>query len=342
MAGSPDHGSINAFVNLSFAAVPNVINEHTRGLVALVGLGLFVSLYGCRVVNPSKNETIVAQISESAALARQLNEQGVGYVLHEQLGKAEKKFQEAIQADQDFGQAYNNLGLVFFHQHDFFEAARAFEAASEKLPDSPEPLNNLGLVMETVARPDDAIDLYQQAYELAPTNAEYLGNLLRLRVRMKLIDDDLLAQLHRLLLIEKRIEWQDWAREQLALLNNPNLDRGPAKPSSDPLGELNAGKSSDASSTLPALSSNSSRTISPPDSRTNTPRNLNVPEETLRLPPPAREELPSLEPLMLPSPVVPLPPALPGLPPAAGQPSMFPTSLPPSSRRQKSVLEVLE
>lgn len=336
-----------SFTFIIFAIVPNVVNQQTCGATALVGLWLFVSMCGCQSMRANKHEVIVLDPIESAAesgaseLANQLNQQGIHYVLKEQLGKAQFKFEEAVRVDPNFGPAYNNLGLVFFHQHDFFEAARAFEAANEKWPESPEPLNNLGLVMESVARPFDAMDLYQQAYELAPTNAEYLGNWLRAKVRMELIDDELLSQLHSLLMIEKRIEWQDWAREQIALLHNPNLDRGPAKPSSDPLGELTENKSSDSFSPSTLKSSPSSPSSS--DSKSNSPTSGKEKTEPLHLPSPLPEELPSLEPLQLPSPTVPTPSTTPlFVPESSGQPSMFPTSLPPSSRRQKSILEVLE
>ncbi len=297
-------------------------------------------------MHANKHEVIVVEPSAlqedsgAASLASQLNDQGIRYVQKEQLGKAKFKFEEAIKVDPEFGPAYNNLGLVFFHEHDFFEASRAFEAAAEKWPESPEPLNNQGLVMESVARPFDAMELYAQAYELAPTDAEFLGNLLRAKVRMELIDDELLSQLHRLLLIEKRIEWQDWAREQLALLHNPNLDRGPAKPSTDPLGELTGEKSTDSAS-RPSTTNQASPSNLPSRSNSSTPSNAH--QAPLQLPSPVPEELPSLEPLQLPSPMVPPPSATPLMvPPAGGQPSMFPTSLPPSTRRQKSVLEALE
>jgi hypothetical protein len=324
--------------------VPNVVNEQPFATTAHIGLWIVLSLCGCQSIQGNKHDVIIVDPSTTDGgsgtleLARQSNEQGIHFVMKEKLEKAKFKFEEAISIAPDYGPAYNNLGLVFFHMHDFHEAARAFEAASEKWPDSPEPLNNLGLVMDTVARPYYAMELYQQAHERAPTNAEFLGNLLRTRVQLGLIDDELRSQLHTLLLIEKRIEWQDWAREQLALLNNPELDRGPAKPSSDPLSELTERKQDgdlfykpkSGSTSIPNSESNKSRTSEPTE----------IPH---RIPSPIPEELPSLEPLRLPSPVVPPPSAAPlNVPPAGGPPSMFPTSLPSSTRRNPSILEVLE
>jgi len=307
--------------------------EH-RHLIAL-RFALAISLLsfaisGCRAFNSSNHATIVADFPGSNPLeADQLNQKGIRCVQKNQLSKAQFHFDAAIKADPRFGPAYNNLGLVFFHQQDFFEATRAFEAASEYLPRNPEPLNNLGLVMETVARPDDAIDLYWQAHELAPTNAEYLGNLLRARVRLGQIDDELLSQLHSLLMYEKRPEWQDWAREQLALLNNPNLDRGPAQPSSDPLGSL-SGKSSETTDATKSRSDSSKLDTFKPTNPTLSP------DSNLRLPPVFPEELPSLETMQ----------GIPSVPstrkPTLAPPAAFPPALPPPARMPSSILEPLE
>lgn len=264
-------------------------------------------------------------------LAKEMNQKGIQYVQKKQLSKAEFYFEEAIRADQCFGPAYNNLGLVFYHQHDFFEAARAFEAASEHLPNNPEPLNNLGLVMESVARPEDGIELYLRAHEMAPTNAEYLGNLVRARIRMKQIDDELLAQLHALLLFEKRTEWQDWAREQLALLHNPELDRGPAISSNDPLGELRSKSENSTESNKPRSLSLPAEAPPPSPAQPST-----LPDNDLRMLTVPPEELPRLESV----------PSLPSLPstrsPTPAPMSAYPSALPPPARFPSSILEPLE
>ncbi len=297
-------------------------------------LCLLSAILGCQVFNSSRNVNVAAGLAESNALAGEMNQKGILCVKKNQLSKAESLFEKATQANPTFGPAYNNLGLVYFHQHDFSEAARAFEAASEYLPNNPEPLNNLGLVMETVARPDDAIDLYWQAHELAPTNAEYLGNLLRARVRLGQIDDEVLSQLHSLLLFEKRPEWQDWAREQLGLLNNPNLDRGPPKPSSEPLSGLTGGKSLESTESTTIRSNPSTM-----DTRPNPPSPMVSPENNLRLPPVIPEELPNIE-------IIREFPGIPSIPstrvPRKAPPASLPTSLPRPVRLPSSILEPLE
>ena len=140
-----------------------------------------------------------------------------------------------------------------------------------------------------------------------------------------------LSQMHSLLLYEKRPEWQDWAREQMGLLNNPNLDRGPPKPSSEPLSGLTGGKSLE--STKP-LSSPSSTEVIP-----NPPRPMVSPDNNLRLPPVIPEELPSIETMREFQ-------AVPSIPstrlPRIAPPSSLPSSLPRPVRMPSSILEPLE
>lgn len=284
-------------------------NVHCLSAWLAIGWLTFANV-GCRVINQSNEDVLSIDMSKQAALSQQLVEKGNAFVAKNQFDKAASLFNEAIAADSSNGAAYNNLGLAFFYQHDFHEAGRAFEAAHEHLPDDPAPLNNLGLIMEMVARPDDALDLYKQAHELAPNNPEYLGNLVRCRVRLKQVDEELRHQIHTLLIFERRLEWQDWAREQLSLFNNPYHDRGPPKPSGDPLKGLNAPpKSGDDTSKGFELGKGArtsrSQTAPPSSARPST----TVPAEpALRLPSSATESFPRLEslppPLPIPEPAV--------------------------------------
>jgi tetratricopeptide (TPR) repeat protein len=204
----------------------------------LMGACMLVSQSGCRILNQNDTNVHMIDMAERDLASQKLVEKGNIHVAKNQFPKAESYFQQAIQLDSQNGPAHNNLGLVYFYQHNFYQAAGAFEKASEYLPEDPAPLNNLGLIMEMVARPDEAIDYYWQAHSIDPTNPEYLGNLVRARVQAKHCDDELRQQLHDLLLYEKRLPWQDWAREQLALFNNPNLDNGPPPPSVDDLNAI--------------------------------------------------------------------------------------------------------
>jgi tetratricopeptide (TPR) repeat protein len=212
-----------------------VRGQFVRYVFAVALTGMVAATTGCRIINQTDNQVLSIDMAKQEMLGQQLVEKGNHYVAKNQFDKAASFYDQAIAADSTNAAAYNNLGLVFFFQHDFHEAARAFQAAHEHQPEDPAPLNNLGLIMETVAHPNEALDYYREAHEMAPTNPEYLGNLVRAKIRLKMVDDELREQIHSLLLFERRLEWQDWAREQLGLFNNPYLDRGPPKPSSEPL-----------------------------------------------------------------------------------------------------------
>jgi tetratricopeptide (TPR) repeat protein len=213
--------------------------DKNRLHATVIGACVLVCLSGCRILNQNETQVVAIDMAERDLASQKLVEKGNFHVVKNQFPKAESYFKQAIQMDSENGAAHNNLGLVYFYQHDFYQAAGAFEAASEYLPEDPAPVNNLGLIMEMVARPDDAINYYWQAHSMDPTNPEYLGNLVRARVRAKHCDEELLQQLHDLLLYEKRLPWQDWAREQLGLFKNPYLDNGPPPPSGDALNALN-------------------------------------------------------------------------------------------------------
>ncbi len=213
--------------------------DRNRLQATLIGACVLVCVSGCQILNHNDPQIISIDMAKRDLASQKLVEKGNLHVTKSQFPKAELCFKEAIQMDSENGAAHNNLGLVYFYQHDFYQAAGAFETASEYLPEDPAPLNNLGLIMEMVARPDDALNYYWQAHAIDPTNPEYLGNLVRARVRAKHSDDELRQQLHDLLLYEKRLPWQDWAREQLGLFNNPYLDNGPPAPSGDALNALN-------------------------------------------------------------------------------------------------------
>lgn len=278
-------------------------NDSSKKKLALwqicFAVGLAFSLSGCRVFNGSWGRGDTSELSKRNLLSNQLVEKGNHHIAKKQFQKAAHYYRRALDANSSNGVAHNNLGLVFFYEHDFFQAAGAFEEASELMPEDPAPINNLGLVMEMVARPHEAIAFYSEAHQLAPNNAEYLGNLIRARIRMKEIDEELLDQLHSLLFIERRLEWQDWAREQLGLFQNPYLDRGPPKPDSDPLKNR---RSETRNATSTAEQTEKSQVFS-----------VDKDSKSLKLPERPSEELPYPTPIPIPAPLPdPMPNSFPG------------------------------
>lgn len=141
--------------------------------------------------------------------------------------RALQLFERVLHANPHHGRAYNNAGLIYYEQRKLQLAAAHFLRTSELLPKNPTPLNNLGMTLEAGGRVDEALAYYEDAHSLAPGVPLYLGNLLRLRIKLGMVDDLTIQQLEELAFIEDRPEWIQWVDRQLALHLNPSLDRGP-------------------------------------------------------------------------------------------------------------------
>ncbi len=184
------------------------------------------------------NESIVhVDSKQNPSLARRLTLVGVKEMGLGNIDKATEKFIAAINADEAYGPAHNNLGLLHFEQGNLYQAVLAFEQAMEFMPTDPIVYYNLALTLESAGRVSAAMELYMQAVQMAPTNPVFLGNLVRLRIRLGESGPDLNEQLQDLVLIETRPDWRRWADRQLALFFNDALDRGPETPEFNPNGD---------------------------------------------------------------------------------------------------------
>ena len=192
--------------------------------VALLATGIALSGPGCQLM---KSETDVVRVevpSSNSTEARVANQRGVAEVNRCEFILAEASFREAIQRDESYGPAHNNLGRVLFEQRKWKQAAESFHWAMTFMPDRPEPLNNLGMVYEAAANFDDAIEFYRQAHLLAADNPEYLANLVRARIRRGDRGEDLRLELQTLNFLEHRPEWICWIEQHLALFPEEQPD----------------------------------------------------------------------------------------------------------------------
>jgi Tfp pilus assembly protein PilF len=178
----------------------------------------------------SKQQIIRVEASRRPAEAARLTLVGVKALREDDRDRAADRFLGAIAADETYGPAHNNLGLLHYEQGNLYEAVLAFEQAMDLMPQDPAVYYNLALTLESAGKVFEATELYTQAVAMDPTNPMFLGNLVRLRIRLGENDPSLVAQLQDLILIETRPEWRRWADRQLALNLNPTLDRGPAAP----------------------------------------------------------------------------------------------------------------
>lgn len=187
------------------------------------------SLVGCASLR-EREQIIRVQSAQNPVEAARLTLLGVKALHHGEIDRATAKFLSAVAADETYGPAHNNLGLLHYEQGNLYLAVLAFEQALDLMPQDPAVYYNLALTLESAGKTFEAMDLYTQAVEMDPTNPQLLGNLVRLRVRLGEDDPTLVTQLQDLILIETRPDWRRWADRQLALTYNITLDRGPAAP----------------------------------------------------------------------------------------------------------------
>lgn len=135
------------------------------------------------------------------------------------LCKAEQLLRDALVCEPSHGAIHNTLGKVYFQQRRYYLAAWEFEFAQKAMPDRPEPLNNMGMVYEAVDNFDQAIQYYEMAWASDGNNPEFLGNLVRARIRSGDRSTEVYELLKRLIEIEHRTQWVDWARGQLVFWN---------------------------------------------------------------------------------------------------------------------------
>lgn len=185
----------------------------------LILLFVLIFLSGCARLNttPKLNyRTVETTGINDPREAEAKHELAIQRISNCRYAEAEQCLQEALLADVSFGPAHNSLGKIYFDQKKFYFAAWEFEYAMKTMPNRAEPVNNLGLVYESVGQIEEAIAMYQQATEIDPDNPQYLGNLLRARIRNGEQADVMVPMLERLVFLDDRRQWVDWAKGLLA------------------------------------------------------------------------------------------------------------------------------
>jgi tetratricopeptide (TPR) repeat protein len=97
---------------------------------------------------------------------------------------AEREFERAVNADDDYFPAWYNLGLVRAARGDETGARRAFNQTVDLKPGHAAALFQLGLVEEKRQHRDRAVELFAKAYTINPA-------LMDVRVNPRILDSDL-------------------------------------------------------------------------------------------------------------------------------------------------------
>lgn len=186
-------------------------------LVWMVTALLSLLAVGCQPVERGKvyhyeqadtRENQVAAAERSYRLA-------LGQIRLEDYASARQNLEAATRYNPRFGQAFNNLGWVYFREDNLHQAEWAFRKAASLMPRDARPLSNLGLVMERGSRWDQAVTLHQKALDIDPGNVHFVARLARARVKRGDDDDELRALL-------KKVEndgpggpWPVWAQGEI-------------------------------------------------------------------------------------------------------------------------------
>jgi tetratricopeptide (TPR) repeat protein len=105
------------------------------------------------------------------------NNQGVGYLAHNDLDRAEIEFKTACELDPLYADAFNNLGLVYKFKGQFALATTALETAIKIKPKWAAPYSHLGAVYLATGDLDKAVKILTKATEIDTKFADAFYNL---------------------------------------------------------------------------------------------------------------------------------------------------------------------
>ena len=190
----------------------------------LLTLMLCVATTGCALTDYSdvrNYETISAGPKRDTKKAVQQNERAIAALKRGDFPLARVEADKALIANVDYAPAHNTLGRVLYCQKNYYLAAWEFEFAIRLQPEIPEYHNNLGLVYEAAGKLDMAVSEYQIATDLKPDDFNYVSNLARVRVRKGDKGPETRELLEKVVFMDTRKEWKDWAG---LLLKTTHLD----------------------------------------------------------------------------------------------------------------------
>jgi len=209
------------------------LGRSVRGATVWCLAAASLVLAGCRAGEPKPEPAAGSGGKRDTAKAIALNREAVA--AKEDLAKAERLLERAIQADVFYGPAHNNLGIVYLKQRKYYQAAWKFQQAAKLMPRETEPLVNLGQVFETVGRLDDAREEYEKALQRDEADLAATAGLCRVLVRTGDRTPRTRRLLETLVLRAEDEAWRRWAQREVIRLRAHSEDPEPG-PASRPAG----------------------------------------------------------------------------------------------------------
>lgn len=131
-----------------------------KGKVILTVMAVLLSfgLTGCAAMNPV--------------------DEGVEFLKSEKYQEAQGKFQEAVDAGTDVGEAYRGLGLCYWEQKEYKKAQEAFKLAQENgVKETATLYNLLGLCAVKLDETDQAIQYFEEGQKFPDAEQKLLQEM---------------------------------------------------------------------------------------------------------------------------------------------------------------------
>ena len=180
---------------------------------------------------PRQYTTIAESPDRNREAAVHHNAEGLRLIELGIYDQAETELKLALEADLFYGPAHNNLGTVYLRREDYYRAAWEFQYAAKLMQGRAEPLYNLGMVFEEIGDLEKATERYEKALEISPEEVRIAGNLVRIYRHKNRKDQQTRQLLQQVVMQDARPDWRQWARQQLALIGQP--DQTPATQPTD-------------------------------------------------------------------------------------------------------------
>jgi tetratricopeptide (TPR) repeat protein len=188
------------------------VSAHIRATVLIASALLLGACSGAKKAPPELRMTNDRdQAIEIALRAKAAGDRG-------DVDEAINLYEEAVRTDARLTAAWNNLGILYMEQSNYFEAADRFRVAADTAQQDPTPLENLALSYHRAGYDDQALRYYQLALDRSPNRISALRGVVRVANRMHRADETILEYVNRALMLEPHPEWrQVFERERVRI-----------------------------------------------------------------------------------------------------------------------------
>jgi tetratricopeptide (TPR) repeat protein len=154
MASSPSAAAMSSISQTSAATGLESLSPEERGDI-LMARGQYMAA--------------IEAYRQAPANAQVFNKTGIAYHHLLAMDLAKQDYQKALLIRPNYPEAINNLGAVYFAEHDFRRAIRYYRKALELLPNSAVIAANLGTAFFARGKYEPGLAAYRRAFALDPT-----------------------------------------------------------------------------------------------------------------------------------------------------------------------------